>query len=222
MSTPANRRTRLVRRLLLAAWGMVTVTLFFCVVLLVGVLVRDEAAAPAPAKPLAAASDALPPAMDEHGSTREVTLYFADASGRRLAPETRRLEYSERSTTENCHQALDALIRGPRDVLRPVVPPGAAVRGLYLRQDGELVVDFSINLEADSVRLKSAAFESLMLYGIVNTLSDPALKGSAEPAVARVRILIDGSAPRDTFPAHLDASVPFTADRQWLEPMEQP
>jgi len=220
MSTHATR-TALVRRVLLAAWGMATFVLLFCVVLLVYSMVsqgqdplgpvRDKPVAPPP--PVAAAAETTP--------TREVTLYFTDLAGRALAPETRVLEHTD-STIENCRAILRALIEGPRGALHPLLPASTALRSLYLLEGGELVVDFSIQLELEARKRKSASLEALMVYGIVNTLTQPNVKGADEPAVSTVRLLIEGSAPRESFPAHIDLSVPVAPNAGWFAaPREQ-
>ncbi|NIA12973.1 MAG: hypothetical protein GWP08_02745 [Nitrospiraceae bacterium] len=220
MSTHA-KRAALVRRVLMAAWGMATFVLLFCVVLLVYSMVsqgqdplgpvRDKPIAPPP--PVTAVTETTP--------TQEVTLYFTDLAGRSLAPETRVLEHGN-STVENCRAILNALIEGPRGALHPLLPANTVLRSLYMLKGGELVVDFSIQLELEMRKRKSASLEALMVYGIVNTLTQPGVKGADEPAVSTVRLLIEGSAPRESFPAHVDLSGPVAPDASWFAgPREQ-
>ena len=90
------------------------------------------------------------------------------------------------------------------------------MRSLYLLEGGELVMDFSIQLELEARKRKSASLEALMVYGIANTLTQPDVKGADEPAVSTVRFLIEGSAPRESFPAHVDLSGPVAPDTGWL------
>lgn len=209
-------RPTLGRRALLALWGMVTVVLFFCVVLLLAsMLKRGE-------DPLAAVDLKRPmPAPAPSGEamglepTREITLYFAQPDAQRLAGEPVSVSISD-STTENCRRALEAIIQGPRSALAPIVPPSAKVRALYLLESGELVVDFSIELELDLKKRSSASLESLMVYGIVSALTQPALQGTPETPVKTVRFLIEGQPARETFPAHFDVSEPVAPNPEWV------
>jgi hypothetical protein len=144
-----------------------------------------------------------------------VTLYFADTEGKSLAPDLGRIAITD-STVENCRNALDALLKGPRDGLTPILPPPAAIRGVYLLEDGELVVDCSMDLETELKRIRSASLESLLVYGVVNTLTQPAVQGAKDVRVTKVRFLIEGSSPRETFPSHLDMSNPIAPDPGWI------
>ena len=201
-------------RFLLALWGLATLVLLFCVVLLAYEMVRQGK------DPLASLKKepvAVPPAIQtgEPTAKKDVTLFFADAEGRRLVAETAAIDASD-STVENCRKALEGLIRGPRDILTPILPQSTKVRGLFLLEDGELVVDFSMELEVEFKKIKSASSEALMAYGVVNTLTQPALKGAAEGAVAKLRFLIEGATPRESFPAHLDVSKPLYPVPEWI------
>jgi hypothetical protein len=211
----AATRRAAVKRLLLVAWAMGTLILVFVVVLLASEMVRQGKDPLAPVKKPAAPP--LPPPAREVSlaPSKEITLYFADAESRRLVPESCRIEPGD-STVENCRKALEALIRGPRDILTPIIPSSTKVRGLYLLEGGELVVDFSIDLEMDLKRIKSTSLEGLMFYGIANTLTQPALQGGKEPAVSKVRFLIDDSVPQESFPAHIDVSMPIGPDPRWI------
>jgi germination protein M len=208
------------RKLLLAVWSMVTLVLFFCVILLAREMIE---AGQDPADAFLAVSRETEPAPQTAQrpaasvGSREITLFFAASDGRGLAPETRMLELSN-STWENCRAALEALIAGPDgEGLSPVFPPPARIRGLYLLDDGELVVDFSRELLSEHILLKSAAMEALMVYGTVDTLTQAALQSRDDTAVRRVRFMIEGSAPEELFPAHLDLSEPIEAGRRRIE-----
>ena len=210
----AALRRRALFRVLLSVWAFVTVVLALCAVLLAVEMtrqgkdplasvkeVRSEAAAPAAAAP-----------MELPGASKEVPLFFAGADGRELVPQPTRIEITD-STSENCRHALEALIRGPAAPLTPIAPSSTKIRGMYLLESGELVVDFSMELEAELKRVRSASVENLLIYGIVNTLAQPALQAARAPAqaaaVKSVRFLIEGAPPRETFPAHADVSQPI-------------
>ena len=211
-----TRRQDILQRFLMSVWAMVTFVLLFAVGLLIYEMsergqaplstlgIPDEAAAPPkvtrPEAPL---------------GTRNVTLYFASSDGRALQTEVVVLEYSG-SAVENCRRALAALIAGPRDLLTRVVPPSTKVRAVYLLQDGELVIDFSRDLQTELGRVKSASTEALFIYGVVNTVTQSGLQTEHDPAVRRVRFLIEGAPPSERFPAHLDLSLPVGPDTRWV------
>ena len=212
-----------VRRIALSAWGMATVVLAFTVVFLVYVMAQGgpdplslvkEQRQLTPPPPVAKAPEAAIAMVD-------VTLYFADPSGRGLVPESRQLEYGDH-TVENCRNALQSLVEGPNGALSPILPGETDVRGLYLLEDGELVVDFAISLDMALKGRKSALIEALMAQGLANTLTQPTLRGADGASVTCVRLLIEGARPRESFPAHLDASVPIVPDPEWLAGPREP
>jgi len=212
----------------MAIWGMATLVLAFAVILLTVVLIQRapqaesqrEQAAPEPA---ATGQAALPQGVPNLAlierpdalPTVSVPLYFADPAGRGLVAEPAPVEHGE-STVENCRRALEAMAKGPKGALAPVLPPSAKTRGIYLLEDGTLVVDFAIELELDLRRFKSAGFESLLAYAIANTLTQPELQGSRGPAVTKVSLLIEGAPPRDSFPAHMDFSKAIPPNADWV------
>lgn len=197
-----------------ALWALATIVLFFCVILLANELIKsgqDPVAALLPApqvstEPLVVERPTL--SLGE----RDVALYFASPDGRDLMPETRSIEMSD-NTVENCRQALEALVSGPSEGLTPILPANTRIRAIYLLESGELVVDLSRELISEFTRYRSAALESLLVYGVVNTVAQPALAGKNEPSIRSVRILLEGQAPQAAFPAHLDLSMPIEPDR---------
>jgi hypothetical protein len=207
----ADRRDAM-KRLFLTVWALATVTLVCCVAMLAYEMNRmGGIGTPAPPKPIVQPAE---PAATER-EAQDITLYFADGSGQRLQPEAARIDLGD-STIDNCRKALEALIAGSQGVLAPVLPASVKIRGLYVLEGGELVVDFSIDLETDLRKVRSASVESLMVYSVVDTLTQPALKGAKGEAVTRVRFLIEGAPPRETFPAHLDLSRAVEPDPQWV------
>ena len=202
------------RNVFLVSWGMLTLVLVFCVCLLVREMITrgdNPFETPKPAPP------AAPPVMGDVRRTEEIVVYFADREALKLRPEMHAVTFGE-STVENCRRALDALIAGPRDTEAhtPVLSKATKVRALYLLEDGELVLDFSRELLAEHRKLKSASFEALLVYGVVQTLTQSALRGPKDRQVEGVRFLMEGAPP--PFPAHLDLSRPVTPDRRWVAP----
>lgn len=209
MSPEQNRN--LAQNIVLVLWGMVTLVLLFSVALLVYEMRRQGqdplAVLEPPQRPAGSSSEALKPA-----NATNISLYFADSEALKLAPELSSLELTA-STVENCRKALEALIQGPRSGLTPILSPTTKLHALYLLEDGELVVDFSRDLVVH--HRKSASAEALMVYGIVTTVTQGALKGKQEVGVSRVRFLIEGSSPGEGFPAHMDVSEPIVPDARW-------
>jgi len=208
------KRIDLSRRVFLAAWGLLTLILIFTVIFLVAALSENgqtpmsptSAAGPNPAtprEPSTTPANAAP--------TKEIVLYFPNLESRRLESQTASVEFSE-FTVENCRKALEALAQGPGSKLNPTLPPSTKVLGVYMLDGGEVVVDFSMEFMTGFQKVRSATLETLVLAGIVKTLTQPALKGAKQPAASSVRILVHGSAPAEAFPAHVDVSAPLTPD----------
>ncbi|MBX3177851.1 MAG: GerMN domain-containing protein [Candidatus Hydrogenedentes bacterium] len=209
-------RWNVMQKLVLSIWAMVTLILLFIVILLVREIAasgRDPLGAFQPGE---SAAETAPLGSSRIASLgeREIQLYFAAADGRSLAPEKQILPFSE-SSIENARAALTALIAGPKSGIAPILPPSVHLKSLFLRPDGELVINFSRELQADT-RGGSALLESLMVQGVVQTVSQSALQNPQEPQIRRVRFLIEDEPPTDAFPAHIDLSQPVSPDGQWL------
>jgi hypothetical protein len=210
----AANRQEFFRRAVLAAWGMLTLILAFTVALLVYEMRRTGAAASSPYPAEHRPGPAPEPPATATGDTREVRLFFADGEGKALVPEVRRIDWAE-SAVDNCRNVLTAIIGGPEGPLTRIVPASARVRALYFLEGGELVVDFSFDLAQE--RPISASADTLMVYGIVNTLAQPTLELEKGIAVKKVRFLVEGASPQDSFGSHLDMSQPFVPDPQWTQ-----
>ncbi|MCL4692011.1 MAG: GerMN domain-containing protein [Candidatus Hydrogenedentes bacterium] len=207
-----NREPTFSRKLFLAVWAMATLILLFTVILLTSELIRLgrnpltlPEVLPEPMKPVTESPSAK--------ESREVVLYFASADARQLAGDSRRLPYVDH-TVDNCRTALEALLDGPVTSLQSVIPSTVEVRGMWLMDNGELIVDFTYPLQTDS--RKSVSEEALFVYSVVNTLTQSALQGSDKAVVQSVRFLIDGQPPTNLYPAHLNLAGPVYPDSDWL------
>ncbi len=209
--------TRFFKRALVAMWALCTLVLLFMVVLLVNEMMKSghdplavsytpTSQAPAPATPDA-----------KENQARDVTLFFGSADGRALAQETRRLNLGG-STVENSRTILLELIKGPSGSLVPIFPrasaPETGIRGVYLLEGGQLVIDLSHDILLNAARSSTCA-EALLVYGVTNTLAQADVKGAKEDAVQSVRFLFDGSSPTDRFATHLDLSRPISPNAHW-------
>jgi len=217
--TPVEK-TSVFRQLFLTLWAMVTLVLCFVVGLLINEMLKsgenpmsafspETEEMPAPVKSNSPEFNSL--------GTEEIALYFTSEDGHWLTPEKLVIEYKNR-TVENCRKALDGLLKGPQsELLLPLLPEQTEVRALYLRQDGELTIDLSSEMLTAQNRPKSAEMEALMVYGIINTLTQPVLQAPDDLAVQTVRFLFDGASPQESLPAHLDLSAPLVQDKRWTQ-----
>ncbi len=217
-------RKRVFTRLGLAVWAMATLVLCFVIAMLVNEMLRNGQSplASFQVSPTAEDNTALPkPQPAASAGTKEIQLYFSGDNGQGLAPEPATIEFSG-STVENCRRAIAGLIGGPRqNGFAPILPANARLRGLYLLDSGELVVDFSSEVALAHARLKSAGVEGMLVCGIVSTVTQPALRGQDKTEVKQVRFLVEGAPPTDGFPAHLDLSQPLVPDPSWIQAAEQ-
>ena len=218
MSDANTHRSNFFRQALFAVWAMATLILFFTVVLLVkemaekGMAPLDirtrEAIGPPPD-----ASVRVIPAQRE---ARDILLYFPARDVEKLMPETRRVSAGE-STAENCRIVLQELISGPKDDRPAALPKSSRLRAVYLLENGELVVDFTRELQLESAKqAQSASTEALMVYAVVNTLCQPSVRGPDGAVVRSVRFLVEGRPPGESFPVHLDLSGPISAEQRWI------
>lgn len=204
------------KKIVLALWAMGTLVLLFVVVL----LVREIAANgrdPIGALQLAEEGqpDRAPAARTTSVGTREVLLYFSAPDGQSLAPEKRVLAFSN-STVENCKSVLAALIEGSQTGAGPILPKTVKVKSIFLLEGGELVVNFSRELQSEHARFSSAALESLMVQGIVQSVTQSAVHEGEGVRVSRVRFLIEDAPPSEAFPSHIDLAEPVAPDAHWL------
>lgn len=198
------------RTAMYALWGALTLILLFTVVfLMVRMSEQQEQLAALGAGPEGSGVESQGSA-----STRDVRLYFARAERVVLQAESRLIPFTG-STVQNCRFALEALIEGPQEVLSPVLPPTTQIRGMYLLGNGELVVDFSRDLE--STQVKSASAELLMVHAITTSLTQASLQGEDNRTVRSIRFLLEGSPVQETFPVHIDLSGPVTPDQSIVE-----
>ncbi|MCF6286618.1 MAG: GerMN domain-containing protein [Candidatus Hydrogenedentes bacterium] len=211
-------RHNIVRSLFLSLWAMATLILLAMVILLVREIARNGGAPQdAFALPEQENNTSVPPAADRAAptGTRAVQLFFGSGDDLQLLPETRNITTSG-STVENCRAALDALIKGPQSGGTPILPPTAKIKALFLLPHGELVINFSREVQAEHARLSSASMESLLVQGIAHTITQQSLQNIQDPKVRKVRILVEDAAPTEIFPAHIDISEPVAPDAQWL------
>ena len=137
--------------------------------------------------------------------TRQLDLYYADATGRRLSIERR--EVTGENRDDLLRKAVEELVRGPMDTLRlRTLPETTQVRTVYFR-DGTVWVDMDSSVRDEHPG--GTWTEVLAVYSVVNTL----VENFSE--VQQVQILIEGK-ESDTLAGHVDISRPLMSRVQLL------
>jgi hypothetical protein len=65
-------------------------------------------------------------------------------------------------------------------------------------------------------RPKSASAESLMVYGIANTLAQESVRGDGDGGVRTVRFLLEGAPFDHAFPEHIDLTDAVGPAPEWI------
>jgi germination protein M len=153
----------------------------------------------------------VPVAEDETRTTRalpqirEVDLYFADVTGRRLSIERR--EVTGENREDLYARVMEELVNGPEDPIRlRTLPVTTQVRTVYYR-DGTVWVDLDSAVRDEHPG--GTWTEVLAVYSVVNTLTENFSD------VQWVQILIEGD-EHDTLAGHVDISVPLAGRTQLL------
>lgn len=216
---PQHKRT-ILQKLGLTLWALATLILCFVVILLVNEMIRRGAN---PLQAFQAEPESFPEQVAASrapaGSlgTRSIALYFVSPDGQWLTPDNRVIEYGRR-TVENCRKALNSMSEGPKqEGLLSVIPAHMQLRALYLLPTGELIVDLSSEMLLSGRHQFSLEMESLLFYGIINTLTQPELQGENDVAVQSVSFLFDGVPARAELPFHFDLTRPLVQDKRWIQ-----
>lgn len=136
------------------------------------------------------------------GRRINVQLFYVGDDGRTLTGVEREVPYAE-GTTNQAHAIVTAQLEEPPPSLVSAIPPGTALRALFVTDDGQAFVDLSP--EVVTAHPGGSTFEQLTVYALVNALTVNL------PAVHAVQILVDGREV-DTLAGHLDLRGPLTQD----------
>jgi spore germination protein GerM len=159
-----------------------------------------------PAPPPQSAAAAAQAAAGE-GRRIKATLYYIAADGLRLQAAERDVAYAD-GTPDQAKRILEALVAPPPPGMVSAIPPGTALRGVYLAEGGDAYVDFTAALRANHPG--GSLNELLTVYAIVSSLT------TNLPAVTAVQILIDGH-EADTLAGHVDIRRPLPPSAPWTE-----
>jgi len=153
--------------------------------------------------------DAAGSAVPQAGAARRIKamLHYVAADGLRLAAAERDVLYAE-STSEQARRIVEALLEPAPAGLASALPPGTALRGLFVGERGDAYVDFNGSLRTNHPG--GSASEILTVYAIVSALTVNL------PAITSVQILIEGHEV-DTLAGHVDLRRPLPNAPQWAE-----
>ena len=135
----------------------------------------------------------------EAGRRIKATLYYVAADGLHLRASERDVVYAE-GASEQARRIVEALLEPAPEGLASAIPPGTALRGLFVGGQGDAYVDFSGSLRTNHPG--GSASEILTVYAIVSALTVNL------PAITSVQILIDGHEV-DTLAGHIDLRRPL-------------
>ena len=143
------------------------------------------------------------------GAQTVSTLYYVSGDGMRLVGVPRRLARRANPTAQ-ARAILEQQLADPPAPLLSPIPPGTALRAVYITGDGDAFVDLT---EEIALGHSGGSREELFtVYAIVNALT------TNLAAVDAVQILVDG-VEVDTLVGHVDLQRPL---RQNLDLLEAP
>lgn len=147
-----------------------------------------------------------PTVSPEKTNWQVIYLYFADQSGKKLVCQQRGMEVKQSLSLE--YQIVEQLINGPDnsqgDQLQQTVPNSTKIRDIKT-EEGICYV----NLSRDFIKKNSGISEPIVIYSIVNSLTE---FGN----VNRVQFLIEGEKINE-YSGHLDFSKPFARNTSLIK-----
>ena len=143
------------------------------------------------------------------GAQTVSTLFYVSDDGMRLVGVPRRLARRSNPTAQ-ARVILEQQLSAPPPPLTSPIPPGTALRAVYLTADGDAYVDLTEEIALGHAG--GSREELFTVYAIVNALT------MNLAAVDAVQILVDG-VEVDTLVGHVDLQRPL---RQNLDLLEAP
>ena len=142
------------------------------------------------------------------GRKIKARLYYVSTDGTKLTGVDREVPYVDGAAAQ-AQQIVSAQLAAPAAPLLSAMPPGTALRAVYLDDKGDAFVDLS--KEVSSAHTGGSQNELLTIYTIVNTLT------ASLPAITSVQILVDGKEV-DTLAGHIDLRKPLQKNLAIIEP----
>lgn len=147
-----------------------------------------------------------PGAVLEDGRKIKARLFYVSDDGTRLTSVEREVAYAD-PTESQARRILDAQFAPVSAPLVSAIPPGTAVRAVFLTPQGTAFVDLSPEIAAQHPG--GSLNELLTVYTIVQALT------TNLPAVTSVQVLVDGKEV-DTLAGHLDMKHPLPRADEWV------
>ena len=142
------------------------------------------------------------------GAERKITatLYYISPDGMWLVGAQREVPFGD-PIAEQARRIVEAQLVGAPEPLAAAVPPGTALRAVFVSERGDAFVD--LTGEVTSRHTGGSLDELFTVYAIVNALTVNL------PAITRVQILVDGKEV-DTLAGHVDLRHPLQKDLKWV------
>jgi len=153
------------------------------------------AAAPAPVAPAAS------------GRKIKARLFYVAEDGTKLTSVERDVAYGD-GAIEQAREIISAQIAPPVAPLVSAVPPGTALRAVFITEGGEAFIDLSRDVV--SAHSGGTLGELLTVYTLVNALTENL------PAVTAVQVLVDGKEV-ETLSGHIDLRRPLAKNLTWVQ-----
>ena len=137
----------------------------------------------------------------------QVQLFYVSEDGRKLTSVEQEVPFAE-DPSEQAKVIVNAQLAPATPPLVSALPPGTALRALYLTPRGEAYVDFSPELV--SQHPGGSMHELLTVYTIVHALTVNL------PMIQSVQVLVDGK-EIDTLAGHVSLHQPVVKNPEWLQ-----
>jgi spore germination protein GerM len=154
-----------------------------------------------------AAAATAPSAPAPNGRKIKARLFYVADDGTKLVSVERDVPFGE-GAVEQAKEIINAQIAPVAEPLVSAVPPGTALRAVFITDKGDAYVDLSG--EVSSAHPGGSLNELLTVYAIVNALTENL------PAVNGVQILVGGKEV-DTLAGHVDLRRPLTRNPAWVQ-----
>ncbi len=141
------------------------------------------------------------------GRKIKARLFYVADDGQHLTGAEREIAYGE-GTTAQAREIVAAQVAAVADPFVSPVPPGTALRALFVTERGDAYVD--LTKEVSTSHPGGTTSELLTIYAIVDALTVNL------PAVHAVQILVDGKEV-DTLAGHVDLRRPLEKNLDWVE-----
>ena len=153
----------------------------------------------------AAAPAPVPPAAS--GRKIKARLFYVADNGMKLTSIERDVAYGEGAVAQ-AREIISAQIAPVVEPLVSAVPPGTALRAVFISESGEAFVDLSHDVV--SSHSGGTLGELLTVYTLVNALTENL------PAITAVQVLVDGKEV-ETLSGHIDLRRPLAKNLTWVQ-----